>query len=118
MSEYERPVLLAFLKPHLRISAATTAMDDEINGLIAAALADMEMRGIDAQAACPAGAVTVGEMKPLAVRAVTYYAKANFGIAVDAAESAAYNLRYDGLTQAMSHSAKYRAAPADSALGA
>lgn len=111
MSAYEHPVLLPFMKTHLRIGADTTILDDEVNGLIAAALADMQMRGIDTQAAFPAAATTVGDMKPLAVRAAVYYCKANFGTLPDAAEADAYNQRYEGLTQAMSHSDEYRAAP-------
>lgn len=111
MSAYNNPALLELVKTHLRISADTTIMDDEINGLIASALADMKMRGIDADAACPEAAATVGDMKPLAVRAVVYYGKANFGIAIDQSESAQYWTRYDGLTQSMSHSSEYRLTP-------
>ena len=118
MSAYHNPALTQLVKAHLRIAPETTAMDEEVNGLIAAALADMTLRGVDAATACPETAVTAGDMKPLAVRAVVYYCKANFGIAPDPNESAQYWTRYDGLTQGMSHTAAYRSAPAvDGAAG-
>jgi hypothetical protein len=109
MSAYSNAALTAFVKKHLRVTAET--MDEEVNGLIASALEDMKMRGIDADASCPETARTVGDMKPLAVRAVVYYCKANFGIAVDTNESGQYLARYEGLTQSMSHAGEYRLAP-------
>ena len=113
MSAYSNAALTAFVKKHLRVTAET--MDEEVNGLIASALEDMKMRGIDADASCPETARTVGDMKPLAVRAVVYYCKANFGVAIDKDESAQFWARYDGLTQSMSHTREYMLAAPDNA---
>jgi hypothetical protein len=110
MSAYQNDALTEFVKKHLRLTGDT--MDDEVKGLIAAALDDMNMRGIDVDASFPETAAEIGDLKPLAVRAVVYYCKANFGIAVDTAESAQYATRYDGLTQCMSCADEYRIAPA------
>ena len=110
MSAYKNPALLACVKQKLRISDDTDIMDDEVNGLIAAALCDMRMRGIDAEAACPVTATATGDMKPLAVMAVVIYCKANFGVSGETGERAQYWERYEGLTQSMSQSGEYRPA--------
>lgn len=59
--------MLDKVKTALRIS--TTAFDDEINDLIAAALADLGIAGI----------VNTDITDPLIIRAVIVYCKANFG---------------------------------------
>ncbi len=106
---YENTALATIVKKHLRIT--TDTMDDEVAGLIATALDDMKMRGIDTDTLFPGTDQMVSDMSALAVRAVVYYCKANFGIAVDTRESDQYMTRYDGLTQSMSLCADYRIAP-------
>lgn len=96
--------LLELVKKHLRITS--DVMDDEVSALISAALCDMKMRGIDTGKVCPKRATASG-MNPLAVRAVIFYCKANFGVAGSVSESEQYQSRYDGLTQCMSHSGEY-----------
>ena len=61
------PELLAHVKLALRVT--TAAFDDEITGLINAALADLEIAGV----------TTIALDDPLIVRAVTTYCKTNFG---------------------------------------
>ena len=60
-------MLLEKVKLALRIT--TTAFDSEITDLIAAALADLGIAGV----------LIEDEMKPLIIRAVTTYCRANFG---------------------------------------
>jgi hypothetical protein len=90
----------------LRIS--TASLDDEIEGLVFAAIDDMKMRGVDVDTLFPAEAETVGGLNPLAVRAAIYYAKANFGVSNNTAESEQYMMRYEGLTIAMSSTSDLR----------
>lgn len=111
MSAYENAALLALVKKQLRLTAAT--MDDEVKDLIAAAIDDMKMRGVDADALCPAAAAAVSDMNPLAVRAVVYYCKTNFGIAISPDENERYWERYEGLTQSMSLAKGYRQTAAE-----
>ena len=106
MSETQTGInaLLPKAKTHLRIS--TAALDDEVKGLIEAALADMTMRGIDAARLCPETA-TASDMEPLAVRAVMLYCKAHFGVAGDAGERSQYMACYESLTQSMAMTPEY-----------
>lgn len=56
-------------KVKLALRMKTTAFDDEINDLIAAALADLGIAGV----------TTLTETDPLIIRAVITYCRANFG---------------------------------------
>ena len=60
-------MMLEKVKLALRIK--TTAFDEEIQGLIAAALADLGIAGV----------IALDETDPLIIRAVTTYCRANFG---------------------------------------
>ncbi|WP_059004193.1 head-tail connector protein [Bittarella massiliensis (ex Durand et al. 2017)] len=56
-------------KVKLALRITTTAFDEEISDLIAAAIADLRIAGI----------VSLEETDPLIIRAVTTYCRANFG---------------------------------------
>ena len=56
-------------KVKLALRITTTAFDEEISDLIAAAMADLRIAGI----------VSLEETDPLIIRAVTTYCRANFG---------------------------------------
>ena len=56
-------------KGKLALRITTTAFDEEISDLIAAAMADLRIAGI----------VSLEETDPLIIRAVTTYCRANFG---------------------------------------
>lgn len=56
-------------KVKLALRIKTTAFDEEIQGLIAAALADLGIAGV----------IALDETDPLIIRAVTTYCRANFG---------------------------------------
>lgn len=109
-----KAALLPLVKKHLRIS--NDALDDEMNGLIESALADMELRGIDPARVCPDDAA-LSEMMPLGVRAVVYFAKSNFGVAINVAENEQYWVRYDGITNGMSQSMLYKRLGGDENAG-
>lgn len=102
--------LTELVKKHIRISAENTTTDDETSGLVESAIADMKMRGVDADRLCPAGAEVSG-MSPLAVRAVVYYCKSNFGVSSNDTEAERYWSRYEGITQSMSHTSDYMPIP-------
>lgn len=95
-------------KAKIQLRITTDALNDEVSGLVEAALADMTMRGIDASRLCPKSAAA-SEMEPLAVRAVMLYCKAHFGVAGDMGERSQYMTCYDSLTQSMALSQEYTA---------
>lgn len=64
--------LLSSIKQSLRIGTGTTAFDEEIGDLIAAAQHDLKLSGVLAEKAD-------SEEDPLIRRAVTVYVKGNFG---------------------------------------
>jgi len=69
-------------KVKLALRLTGSAFDDEVKGLIAAALADLRLTGIDFDT--PSGATDNTEIEdveadPLIVRAVILYCKAHFG---------------------------------------
>lgn len=70
MPTFAYSTLLTAVKLALRVK--TTSFDSEIEGLILASLDDLKVAGV---------AITAGteQTDPLIVRAVTTYAKANFG---------------------------------------
>ncbi|EQB20031.1 hypothetical protein UNSWDHB_2617 [Dehalobacter sp. UNSWDHB] len=98
--------MLNKVKAALRVSAGTTAFDDEITGLINAAKADLRLVGINVpEEETPAeGETTAGD--PLILRAVILYAKANFGF-ID--ESEKYQKAYDYLKCSLSLAGDYNA---------
>ncbi len=110
MSAYQNDALTAHIKKRLRLTADT--MDDEVDGLIAAALDDMKMRGIDVDTLFPDSEAKMEDLPSLPVQAIVYYCRASFGIAVDIAESAQNMERYEKLAQCMSCTGEYRIEPA------
>lgn len=87
--------MLEQVKNALRVKAE--AFDDEINGLIAACLADLRLVGIQVQE----------DSDPLIIRAVILYAKANFGYFED---SEKYREAYSYLRGSLSLAGDYNAA--------
>lgn len=99
--------MLDKVKGALRISASTTAFDDEINGLIAAGKADLRLVGIVVpEEATPVEGETAVAGDPLIERAVILYAKANFGFNDD---SEKYQKAYDYLKCSLSLAGDYNA---------
>lgn len=78
--------MLTDVKQALRISAANTSLDTEVNDLIAAARDDLRLSGVLASK-------VISDTDTLIKRAITVYAKANFGIDNPDAErlQASYN---------------------------
>lgn len=90
--------LLDDLKPALRISTGTTAFDSEISDLISAARVDLRLSGVSAEKA-------TDDTDPLIKRAITLYAKSNFGF--DNPEAERLQRSYDLLKMHMSLSQEY-----------
>lgn len=88
--------MLALVKLALRIS--TTAFDSEINGLIAAARADLILSGILSTKAND-------DTDSLIQRAVIVYVKAHFGF--DNAEAERFEMAYSNLKRHLSLSTEY-----------
>lgn len=84
------------VKLHLRISSGNATLDTEVDGLIAAAEADLELSG-----------VTVDETDPLIVRAVCTYCKAQFGYGNPDAER--LQASYDAIKGHLSMATDYKA---------
>lgn len=82
------------IKKALRISS--NAFDDEVMDLIEGAKADLRMAGV----------YFVDETDPLIARAITVYAKANFGM--DNPEADRFHNSYIMLKQHLSFSGDYR----------
>ena len=91
--------LLADVKPLLRVSAATTAFDTELQDLISAAIDDLKLAGVTAEKAAD-------DTDSLIRRAVFTYVKANFGWDNPDAErlQTAYNLLKMHLTLSQEYS--------------
>lgn len=89
--------LRAAVKLALRITS--TAYDDEIDEIIAAARADLIMSGVSA------AAVNAADPDPLIKRAITVYAKAQFGL--DNPDSEKFMLSYHSLETHLALSAEY-----------
>lgn len=86
--------MLEAVKMALRIK--TDAFDDELNGLIAACMADLGLSGVK----------TDNTDDPLIVRAVIVYCKAYFGSNPDAVQ---YEQSYQALKISLSLAGDYRA---------
>lgn len=90
--------LLDDVKVALRISPGTTAFDDEVQDLIAAAKTDLKRAGID-----PAKVDEAAD--PLIKRAIVVYCKAEFGFANPDADR--LGRAYEHLVAALSLSQEY-----------
>lgn len=89
--------LLTDVKPVLRISASNTVFDAEVQGLIDAAKADLELSGVLAS--------KVVDTDPLIVRAVFTYCKANFGY--DNPDAERFQSSYDSLKRHLTLASDY-----------
>jgi beta-phosphoglucomutase-like phosphatase (HAD superfamily) len=96
--------MLDKVKMALRITSA--AFDDEINGLIAAAKADLRLVGVVSQDIEQRSEADTTASDPLILRAIILYAKAGFGYDDNAAR---YREAYDYLKCALSLAGDYNA---------
>lgn len=94
--------MLRIVKSALRIK--TDAFDEEVQGLIAACLADLRIVGITIPEPPPAEGNFPSVGDPLIIRAVILYAKAHFGFSDD---SEKYQKAYDYLKCALSLAGDY-----------
>ena len=90
--------LLDEAKKAVRISAAQTAFDDEIQGLIDAARADLKLSGVWATK-------VEDDTDPLIKRAVFVYVKANFGL--DNPDAIRFQASYDSIKAHLTLSIEY-----------
>ena len=97
--------MLEEVKLALRIKS--TALDEDINGLIDACKADMRIAGIRAPDVAEGAAIT----KPIIKRAIILYCKADYNVD-DSAER--YLATYENLKAALSLSSESDAADGDS----
>jgi uncharacterized phage protein (predicted DNA packaging) len=88
--------MLEKIKKDLRIKN-TTAFDDEVTDLISAAKADLLLSGISE--------LKILDTDPLIIRAISLYAKANFG--KDNPDSEKYQKAYDSLKTHLCLSTEY-----------
>lgn len=89
-------------KVKLALRLSSTALDDEVTGLILAAIADLRLVGINLPEDAGASSETLGD--PLLDRAVVLYCKAEFGYN-DEAER--FRKAYDYLKCALSLSSEH-----------
>jgi uncharacterized phage protein (predicted DNA packaging) len=95
--------LLDDIKVAMRISNTNTAFDGELNDLILAAKADLQLSGVDEP--------KIIDTDPLIKRAVTVYVKANFGF--DNPDADRLNKSFDMLKQHLTLSQEYVSASTD-----
>lgn len=104
-----KAALCAAAKKELRIKHATQDIEENVEEVVSSALDDMSMRNVDTARICPDDAA-LSDMKSLGVRAVKFYALANYGISSkdDTGNRARYQACYDALVNSMSLSREYR----------
>lgn len=90
----------------LELRIRNQAFDDEVAGLVAAAIEDLKRRGVDADRLIISA--TAGKENALAVRAVMLYCKAHFGLSVSEYEIGRYERAYENTAQAISLGDDYR----------
>lgn len=88
-------VLLNKIKTSLRIDVEDYRLDEEIQDLIDAAIADLKLSGVK----------NINETDPLIIRAVTVYCKAEYS--TDDKEAERYRIAYDMLKSHMALSNDY-----------
>ena len=98
------PSLVLKIKTNIRIKH--TALDDDIEDTIEAALSDLEMCGVNVHLM-----TEYGEMDPLIMNAVRLFCKVEY--TDDPGKAAEYQRRYDSLKSCLMMSGKYREVPAD-----
>ena len=91
-------------KVKLALRIKSDALNDEINGLIAAATADLQLAGVN----IPENA---GNDDPLIERATIMYAKAHFGL--DNKDAQKYLALYDNLKERLTLAYKYKSEGGD-----
>lgn len=98
-------MLLEDVKTALRISLSNTALDGEVLDLIDAARQDLKLSGVSAEKADGDDL----ELDPIIKRAITIYAKANFGF--DNPDFERLQKSYESLKNHLSLAGDYNAVP-------